>query len=546
MTMIMQFFYRRRPPIQPLHLTRRLLLTSGGEVRVRFAPSPTGKLHLGGLRTALYNYLFAKKHNGLFLLRIEDTDQERLKRDSVDNIVESLRWTGIEADYGPHRKREDDAEQGAPWLQSQRLHLYAKYAEQLLAQGKAYKCFCDETRLNLLRRNAQRNQEKLKYDGKCRHLTPDAVRKYVSEGRKYVIRFKLPDRDVTYEDMIGGKHTSNPGAQEGDFILVKSDHYPTYHFANVVDDHLMRISHVMRGQEWQLSTAKHILLYEAFGWRAPAYGHLPLIFNADGTKISKRQNDIDVLAFRERTFMPETLLAYLCSIGGGLKRNALDDSSFLTEFKSVRQELLAEFDESLINSKPCKLDSNLLAHLNRRMLKLALGDTDAKAALVAQLRELLMRRNKPINEMYLRDDYLAPILEWSHDRVVKLDDLIVNDEFKFLWQDISDGNQDMLGDKLKVVELIDLMHAHFSANNSDIEDLNDLEKIKKDLSALFKKLTKSSNNNEEKKGPNNWQLVRFIFTGNIQGPPVAEIIKLLGKRTVVYRLNLARNYFLLK
>lgn len=257
------------------------------EVRVRFAPSPTGKLHIGGLRTAFYNYLFAKKYNGTFLLRIEDTDRDRLKENSIENIIESLKWAGIEPDYGPHKVQPDDELQGGPWFQSQRLKFYHKHVQVLLESKHAYRCFCDENRLILLRHNAAKRQEKIGYDGKCRHLSEQTIQKYLREKKPYVIRFKLDDRDIMYNDLTSGKHVSNPGRQEGDFVLIKSDGYPTYHFANVVDDHLMRITHVLRGQEWQLSTAKHIALYEAFNWKYPVFAHLPLICNKDGSKISK-------------------------------------------------------------------------------------------------------------------------------------------------------------------------------------------------------------------------------------------------------------------
>jgi glutamyl-tRNA synthetase len=256
-------------------------------VRVRFAPSPTGKLHIGGLRTAFYNYLFAKKYNGTFILRIEDTDQDRLQKDSVANIVETLKWVGIMPDYGPHIARADDLDQGGPWIQSKRLNLYDDYVKVLLENKKAYKCFCDQGRLDLLKKNAVKQQIKISYDGKCRHLSDEAIQKNINEGRPYVIRFKLDDIDVVYNDMTTGVHKSNPYKTEGDFIIIKSDKYPTYHFANVVDDHLMKITHVLRGQEWQTSTAKHILIYEAFGWKYPSFLHLPLICNNDGSKISK-------------------------------------------------------------------------------------------------------------------------------------------------------------------------------------------------------------------------------------------------------------------
>ena len=336
--------------------------SSIAEVRVRFAPSPTGKLHIGGIRTAFYNYLFAKKYKGTFILRIEDTDQERFKQGSVDFLLESLKWVNITADYGPHLKNTKDKEQGAPWQQSERLHVYKKYSEELLKSKKAYRCFCHENRLELVRREASRRQEKISYDGRCRHLDDETVQKYLNEGQSSVIRFKLDDRDIVFNDLTVGVHSSNPGKNEGDFIIVKSDGFPTYHFAHVVDDHLMRVTHVLRGQEWLLSTPKHIALFEAFGWKNPQYGHLPLICNSDGTKISKRQNDIHVLSYRDRGYFPETILVYLSSIGGGLTSNVQESESFFQSSKSVLPTLIDLFDETRISNKSVKLNQDLLGN----------------------------------------------------------------------------------------------------------------------------------------------------------------------------------------
>jgi glutamyl-tRNA synthetase len=222
-------------------------------VRVRFAPSPTGKLHIGGLRTAFYNYLLAKKYNGTFILRLEDTDRARFQSDSLSNIIDSLNWIKIKADFGPtinnKSEGEEEEENKGPWIQSERLDIYSKYASQLIESKKAYYCFCDEARLSLLRKNSSNNMERIGYDNKCRHLDDETVNKYLKEGRSFVIRFKLTDKQITFDDFIYGSHSSNLSKQENDFVIIKSDKYPTYHFANIVDDHLMKITHVLRGFE---------------------------------------------------------------------------------------------------------------------------------------------------------------------------------------------------------------------------------------------------------------------------------------------------------
>jgi glutamyl-tRNA synthetase len=220
-------------------------------------------------------------------------------------------------------------------------------------------------------------------------LTPKAIEQNHANNLPYVIRFKLENKDVSFEDMTSGLHTSCPAKVEGDFVIIKSDKFPTYHFANVVDDHLMQITHVLRGLEWQLSTAKHILLYEAFGWKHPVYAHLPLICNMDGTKISKRQNDIDVLSFRERGYLPEALLTYLSTIGGGGRTNVAESEAFFNDFHQVRQNLVNNFDETKMINRPVKLNQELLDNMNRRFMKSKFNTDDLKGKMIDELRNSL-------------------------------------------------------------------------------------------------------------------------------------------------------------
>lgn len=527
---------------------------SKAEVRVRFAPSPTGKLHIGGLRTAFYNYLLAKKYNGKFLLRIEDTDRDRIKENSLENIFESLKWAGIEPDYGPHKKQSDDDVEGAPWVQSQRLNLYNKHADILVESKKAYRCFCDENRLILLRRNAAKHQEKIGYDGKCRNLSESTVKKYLDDGRKYVVRFKLDDKDYLYDDMTSGKHISNPGKQEGDFVIVKSDGYPTYHFASVVDDHLMRITHVLRGQEWQLSTAKHIALYESFGWNYPKYAHLPLICNKDGSKISKvfifnfivwltkalifvylkRQDDIDLLSFKERGYMPESILAYLSSIGGGSKVNIFNDNSFFKSFKTVLNDLVLNFDETKISSRSIKLNQDLLDNINKRLIKLKIKSNDINE-LVLELKHLVEKKNlSNLNPIYLSDEYLANVINWTQDRVNKICDLVNEKDFSFLWSDMSNFTDNNLVNKSHLLELIEHLNEYLSKPNTDLKNSSNL---KQELKLLFEKLKQTE---EANKKSNYWQLTRLILIGSLQGPSIIEIFNILGKENVIFRLKMAK------
>jgi len=257
-------------------------------VRVRFAPSPTGFLHVGGLRTALFNYLFARRYGGVFVLRIEDTDRSRYVEGATENLIEMLRWAGLEPDEGP-----DVGGPYGPYVQSQRLEIYRHYAEQLLAAGHAYYAFDDPASLEKMRQQLRaQGRSDQRYDRA--HMTnsltlPESeVRRRLKAGEPYVVRLLVPeDRVIAFDDVVRGRveiHSS----EVDDQVLLKSDGYPTYHLANVVDDHLMCISHVIRGEEWLSSVPKHVLLYEYFGWQMPVLAHLPLIFNPDGSKMSKR------------------------------------------------------------------------------------------------------------------------------------------------------------------------------------------------------------------------------------------------------------------
>ena len=246
------------------------------QVRVRFAPSPTGYLHIGGLRTALYNYLFAKHFGGKFILRIEDTDQTRKVEGAVENLIETLKWSGVEYDEGPGR----DGGYG-PYVQSERLALYRTCAQELIDKDKAYHCFCTSERLQEVRQKQMAAKLSTSYDRHCRNVPRAEAEQRIAAGEKFVIRMKIPlDGDLTFDDVIRGKVTISH-IMIDDQVLIKSDGFPTYHLAVVVDDHLMGITHVIRGEEWLSSVPKHILLYHYFGWAVPLLAHLPLLLNPD-------------------------------------------------------------------------------------------------------------------------------------------------------------------------------------------------------------------------------------------------------------------------
>ncbi|NLL15173.1 MAG: glutamate--tRNA ligase, partial [Fibrobacter sp.] len=253
------------------------------KVRVRFAPSPTGYLHVGGARSALFNYLFARRYNGKFILRIEDTDRSRFVQDALQEIFDSLKWLGLEWDEGPQTGGDH-----GPYIQSQRTEIYQNHAKILLESGHAYRCFCTPERLAQLRAEQEKTKQSVGYDRCCRELTEEQIQKNLADGIPYVIRFKVPHgRTIVFEDKIRGVIQYSSDILD-DLVLIKSDGFPTYHMASVVDDHLMEITHVLRGDEWIASTPRHVLIYEAFGWTPPVFAHLPVILSPDGGKLSKR------------------------------------------------------------------------------------------------------------------------------------------------------------------------------------------------------------------------------------------------------------------
>ncbi len=270
-------------------------------IKTRFAPSPTGYLHVGGLRTALYCYLFAKKNKGEFVLRIEDTDQKRYIEGAVENLIETLKWIGLDHD-------------GTPYIQSERTDIYKEHVQKLLDSGHAYRCFCKKERLEEMREQQKRNKQAPMYDRKCLDLPQSEIEEKINAGEEFVIRQKIPYEAIKFKDLIRG-NVQFHGKTIDDQILVKSDGFPTYHLANVVDDHLMEITHVIRGEEWLPSTPKHIALYEAFGWEVPQFAHLPLLLNPDRSKLSKRQGHVAVEEYIKEGYLKEAIINFVVFLG---------------------------------------------------------------------------------------------------------------------------------------------------------------------------------------------------------------------------------------
>jgi len=303
-----------------------------GEVRVRIAPAPTGFMHVGLARTALFDYLFAKKHQGIFILRIEDTDRERSKPEYEKDILESLKWLGIEWDEGP-----DVGGNYEPYRQSERKEIYTKYLKKLLAENKAYYCFCSEEELEAQRQYQLSIGEAPRYSGKCANLEKETVKKYLAEGKSAVIRFRTPAKKVEFEDLIRGKIEFDTSLM-GDIVLAKDFSTPLYNFACVVDDFEMKISHVIRGEDHISNTPKQILIQEALDFPQPKYAHLPLILGPDRTKLSKRHGAVSVSAYRKEGYLPETIVNFIAFLGWnpGEEREFYSMNSLIKEFSLER------------------------------------------------------------------------------------------------------------------------------------------------------------------------------------------------------------------
>ena len=342
-------------------------------VRVRFAPSPTGRLHIGGLRAALYNYLFAKKQNGVFILRIEDTDQQRTVKGGVEDIVDTLIAYGIPPDEGVTRENEKIIERGTfgPYVQSKRLSIYKEAAAKLIEQGSAYYCFCSADRLTALRTSQEQQHLPPGYDGTCRTIPPTDALARVAAGEPHVIRFRTPREGATQAtDLIRGEVVIRHTTLE-DTVLLKTDGFPTYHLANVVDDHAMAISHVIRGEEWLPSLPLHILLYKAFAWEAPAFAHLPLILNTARKKLSKRDGTTAAADYLNE-YLPMATLNFIALLGWNPKTEQ--------EYYSTIENLIQDYDLSKVNKAGAIFDTKKLIHLNRLHMRATEPTTLAKAA----------------------------------------------------------------------------------------------------------------------------------------------------------------------
>ncbi len=490
-------------------------------VRVRFAPSPTGYVHIGGLRTALYNYLFAKQQNGVYLLRIEDTDRTRLVEGAVENIIEALEWTGIHHQEGPFvgedGKLGENGDLG-PYIQSNRLEIYKKYINQLLESGHAYHCFCTKDRLDKLRNEQKAMGQITKYDGLCRGISLEEARKRAAAGEPHVIRLKLPaKREIVFDDLVRGRVSVNTDDMD-DQVLMKSDGYPTYHLAVIVDDYLMGITHVIRGEEWVPSTPKHIYTYEAFGWEAPQFVHLPNILNRDKKKLSKRQGDVAVGDFRKKGYLPEALVNYIAMVGWAPEDNQ--------EIMSM-QELIEKFSLDRVSKSGGVFDVDKLNWVSAHYIREA--DIDRLTRLcIPYLKEAGLISQEDCSSRY---DWIRLVVKVSRDNLSYLSQ--IGDEAKiFFGKEVAVENDEAM-DILKMEHVPGLLNVLkekvYGADAIDAEFGK----------TIFKTLKKETGI----KGKNLFMPVRIALTGQMHGPEMVEIIEVLGRGTIIERIDyMLENY----
>ncbi|XP_029433523.1 probable glutamate--tRNA ligase, mitochondrial [Rhinatrema bivittatum] len=494
----------------------RCYCTASGEVagvRVRFAPSPTGFLHLGGLRTALYNFIFARKHKGSFILRLEDTDQSRLVPGTGESIEDMLDWAGIAPDESPRRGGPV-----GPYQQSQRIALYHRATEKLLKSGSAYYCFCTPQRLELLKKEAQRSRQTPRYDNRCRQLTAQQTEEKLEQKLPHVVRFRLEQGVEPFQDLIYGCNRHEVAAVEGDPVIMKADGFPTYHLACVVDDHEMRVSHVLRGAEWLISTSKHLLLYKALGWKPPQFAHLPLLLNKDGGKLSKRQGGVLLEGFAESGYLPEALLDFITNCGSGFTENRMG---------RVLEELVLEFDISRITTHSALLDLQKLSEFNRIHLSRQIESESLRPKLV---RELQAEVEKVYGEQLLDSEVLATgyierVLLLRKGHINSLKDLL-SPSYSYVWVRPSVPREQLCAISAEADAIALLVMGLLEPKSMFLTT----EVLNGELRALQSQMKGTEYSSVMK-------LLRLALSGLQHGPSVAEMMVLLGPQESCQRIK---------
>ena len=488
------------------------------KIRVRFAPSPTGYMHVGNFRTALYAYLFAKKNGGDFILRIEDTDQKRYVQDALEKLIDIMNWAGFKYSEGVFIESGKVIQKGesGPYIQSERLELYKKYADELVEKGKAYHCFCTPERLEEMRNAQIANKQAPMYDRCCLKLSKEEVDKKIKEGEKYVIRQKIDTEGFTeYVDIIRGKVNIKNELLD-DQIMIKSDGYPTYNFANVIDDNLMQISHVIRGEEYVSSTPKYIQLYQNFEWEVPEFAHLPLLLNPDKTKLSKRQGDVSAEDYINKGYLKEAIINFVALLGWNPGEGSTQEIFSM-------QELIEKFELAKVHKAGAVFDIKKLDWINAQYIKKMDVNELYKNALPFFEQKDFFKNTSADKKT---EEYLKKILIVEKERLTKFSD--VGEENKFFFQDISYEKE--------------LLRWKKNTNEETKQSLEISKKLLEEISDenwaiknLEEKLLKVAG---DKRGDLLWPL-RAALTGAQKSPSPFEVAWVLGKNESLKRIEQA-------
>lgn len=478
-----------------------------GEVRVRFAPSPTGPFHIGGARSALFNYLLARKTGGKLILRIEDTDRERSTPESEENIKAALKWLGMSWDEGV-----DVGGPYGPYHQMERLDIYKKYTDQLIAEGKAYYCYCTDEELEAERQALSAKGETPRYMGKCRHLTPEQIAQYEAEGRKPTVRFRVPqDQQIVINDMVRGQVVFDSNGI-GDFVIVKSDGIPTYNYAVVIDDSLMHITHVIRAEEHLSNTPRQCLVYDALGFPKPVFGHISLILGKDHTKMSKRHGATSVDQYRQLGYLPEGIDNFLALLGW-----APDSEQEIF----TMEELTKEFSMDRVAKNPAVFDLDKLNYINQNYMR----KLDAEALFEVAKPHMIAKGYMTGEETGEKLEWLKNVVATSQNyvsyaaQIPEIVETYFNDEFEF------ENEEAATVLKAETVPVV---------INALLTELPQLEVVDyAAIKALFKKIQKTT----KLKGKDVFMPIRVALTGNQHGLELAAMMPLLGVERIVARVK---------
>ncbi|MCH1641048.1 glutamate--tRNA ligase [Paenibacillus timonensis] len=478
------------------------------EVRVRYAPSPTGHLHIGNARTALFNYLFARHHGGKFIIRIEDTDVKRNVAGGEENQLTYLKWLGMDWD-----ESVDVGGNYGPYRQTERLDLYRPLVQDLLDRGLAYRCYCTEEELEKEREEQMAHGETPRYSGKCRHLTPEQLAAYDAEGRQYSIRFRVPEgRTFTFDDLVKGP-ISFESDVSGDFVIVKKDGIPTYNFAVVLDDHLMNITHVLRGEDHVSNTPRQLMIYDAFGWEPPVFGHMTLIVGENHKKLSKR--DESVIQFIEQYdqlgYLPEAMFNFIALLGWSPEG---EEEIF------SKDELISIFDANRLSRSPAVFDTNKLAHLNNHYIK------NADPARIASLAIPHLQRADRLPSELSPDQqaWAGALVALYQEQMTAASDIVELSEMFFR----SEPSLDEEGAAVLAEPQVPSVLAAFLTKVEGLADFS-----VENIGAAIKEVQKETGT----KGKGLFMPIRVALTGQMHGRDLNQTIYLLGRDKVVDRLK---------